>query len=253
MESKGVTIEQDVGATDSADIGGDRNDAAASSGGRARDSFALSGGTDRLPEYLTHPYSIEAESIRALRTRIIAQHVREGRRALALCTPSSGSGCSYVSVNLAAALAQVDIKVALVDCDLRAPSVGTAFGIPADHTGLADYLDDDMIQLDQIIVEDRVPGLAIIPAGYAAPNSQELLSGHRFRYLVSRLMREYELTLFDTTPANSCTDAQRVGTVSGYSLIVARKHQSYVNDVATLAKLLRADRSVVVGAVLNEY
>lgn len=217
------------------------------------DPFALAGNSDRLPDYLLNPHAIEAEAIRALRTRIIAQHVREGRRALALCTPSAGSGCSYVAANLAAALAQVDIKVALVDCDLRNPSVGPQFGIAADHTGLADYLDDDMIQLDQIICESRVPGLAVIPAGYAAPNSQELLSGHRFRYLVSRLMREYELTLFDTTPANSCTDAQRVGTVAGYSLIVARKHQSYVNDAATLAKLLRADRSVVVGAVLNDY
>jgi protein-tyrosine kinase len=66
-------------------------------------------------------------------------------------------------------------------------------------------------------------------------------------------MREFDLTIFDTTATNSCTDAQRVATVSGYSLVVARKHKSHVKDVATLSGLLRADRSVVVGTVLNDY
>ena len=58
------------------------------------------------------------------------------------------------------------------------------------------------------------------------------------------------MTIFDTTPANGCTDAQRVATVAGYSLVVARKNSSYVDDLATLAKLLRADGSKVVGSVL---
>jgi hypothetical protein len=44
-----------------------------------------------------------------------------------------------------------------------------------------------------------------------------------------------------------------VATVAGYSLVVARKHTSYVDDLATLSKLLRADGSKVVGSVLVDF
>jgi len=67
------------------------------------------------------------------------------------------------------------------------------------------------------------------------------------------LVREHDLAIFDTTPANSCTDAQRVATVVGHSLIIARKDRSYFNDVRALSTLLRADKSTVVGTVLTDY
>jgi tyrosine-protein kinase Etk/Wzc len=41
--------------------------------------------------------------------------------------------------------------------------------------------------------------------------------------------------------------------MAGFSLIVSRKHKSYLEDVKTLAKQLRADRSVVVGSILNDF
>jgi protein-tyrosine kinase len=202
------------------------------------------------PEVIANPSSMESEAIRGLRTRIMAQHVREGRRALAICTPSEGSGCTFVAVNLAASIAQVGVKVALVDADLRRPAIADALGIRR-NPGIAEYLQDDVEDLDDVIRSDVAPGLSIITAGSTPNNPQELLSGDRFRAFVSQLMREFDLTIFDTTPANRCTDAQRVATVAGYNLIVARKHKSFIADVSTLAKMLRADRSVVVGSVLN--
>jgi hypothetical protein len=37
---------------------------------------------------------------------VIAQHVREGRRALAVCTANEGAGCTFIATNLAIAMAQ---------------------------------------------------------------------------------------------------------------------------------------------------
>ncbi|MBA3896890.1 MAG: CpsD/CapB family tyrosine-protein kinase [Sphingomonadaceae bacterium] len=202
---------------------------------------------------LTNPTGIEAEAIRSLRTRTMAQHVREGRRALTLCTPTTGSGCTFVATNLAIALAQIGVKVALIDANLRRPMVGEAFGLRADAPGLADYLSDPAVSDDAILRETHVAGLSIIPAGKRVANPQELLSSERFRDLAGRMLREFDLTIFDTPPTNSCTDAQRISTITGYSLIVARKNASYVDDIATLSKLLRADRSTIVGCVLNDF
>jgi protein-tyrosine kinase len=207
----------------------------------------------RLPLVLSDPSSIEAESIRALRTRFVAQHVQEGRRSVAICTPAAETGCTFIASNLAAAISQIGLSTVLVDANLREPGVVDAFGLRPSRGGLSDYLSDSTKEIDDIIIENVLPDLAIIPAGAIPTNPQELLSGGRFPHLVDRLLREFDLTIFDTTPTNSCTDAQRVANVAGYSLVVGRKHKTFFNDVRTLSQLLGADRSVVIGTVLNDY
>lgn len=202
---------------------------------------------------LSDPTGIEAESIRALRTRIIAQHLREGRRALAMCAASAGSGCSFMAVNLATALAQIGIKTALVDANLRDPAIGAAFGIDPAKPGLADYLSSGEIDLDAIIHPSKLEQLSVIPAGHVEHSPQELLSSEQFREVVTQLLREFDITIFDTTASNTCADAQRVANVAGYALIVARKDSTYMRDVTTLTRTLRADRTNVVGCVLNGY
>lgn len=202
---------------------------------------------------ISDPRSIEAEAIGGLRTRIIAQHLREGRRSLAVCAPSANSGCTFVALNLAVAMAQAGVRTALVDANLRDPMIADLCGLPLDLPGLADYLAQDQIRLTDIVDNELMPNLAVIGAGNPSENPQELLSGNRFRGLVDQLLREFDLTIFDTPPANVCTDGQRVATIAGYSLIVSRKHKTYVGDVRALAKQLRADKSVVAGAVLNDF
>jgi capsular exopolysaccharide synthesis family protein len=199
------------------------------------------------------PHSPQAEAIRGLRTRLAAQHLREGRRSLAICAASPGVGATYTALNLAVAMAQAGVRTALVDANLRNPMIADLCGLPIDMPGLSEYLADPQIRVADIADTELMRNLAVIGAGDVPSNPQELLSGARFRGLVDQLLREFDLTIFDTPPANACSDGQRVATLAGYSLIVSRKHVSYVNDVRALAKQLRADKSVVVGTVLNDF
>ena len=202
---------------------------------------------------LESPDSIEAEAIRGLRTRIMAQHVREGRRALAICSPTEDTGSSFVAANLATAMAQIGVKTLVVDANLRTPRLANMFRLDEGAAGLADYLADPDLSVDSILQETALPFLSVITAGSLRTDPQELLAGARFKNFMDQLLREFELTILDTTATSRCTDAQRVATVAGYSLVVARKHKSHVKDVATLVSLLRADRSNVVGTVLNDF
>ena len=202
---------------------------------------------------LESPDSIEAEAIRGLRTRIMAQHVREGRRALAICTPTEDTGSSFVAANLATAMAQIGVKTLIVDANLRSPRIANLFRLDAAGPGLADFLGDPDIELAAVLQKTALPDLSVVTAGRLAPNPQELLATTRFKHFMDQILREFDLTIIDTTATSRCTDAQRVATVAGYSLIVARKHKSHVKDIATLVRLLRADRSNVVGTVLNDF
>ena len=194
-----------------------------------------------------------AEAIRALRTDLMAQHFHAGRRALAVCGASAGVGCSFVASNLALALAQIGMRTLLVDANLRIPSLHTIFGATGRVIGLADCLATEDQAFGGYVLASAQPNLSMIYAGDVPANPQELLAGRRFHDLLKFCLREFEATILDTPPANTCADARRISSVTGYSLVVARRDLTYVDDVKTLAEQLTADHARVVGCVLNLF
>jgi capsular exopolysaccharide synthesis family protein len=198
------------------------------------------------------PNKAAAESIRTLRTHIMAQHIGEGRRALAVCGPSEGVGCSFIATNLAVSLSQIGINTLLIEGDLRRPSLQSFIRPARTGPGLAQCLRSDDITFGEAIQRDVLPNLSLLYSGGPAASPQELLGGERFQALVEFCLREFDVTIIDTPPANTCADARRISSVVGYSLIVTRRHKTFVDDVKTLAAQLEADQAKVVGTVLNE-
>ncbi|MGI4878828.1 MAG: hypothetical protein ACRYG4_15220 [Janthinobacterium lividum] len=202
---------------------------------------------------LSDPVGAKAESIRLLRTQIIAQHIKPGRRALALVAPVDGVGCSYLAANLAAALSQVGTKTLLVDANLRSPRIDQIFGLDPNGPGLSSYLGLQVARPERVVHANVLPNLSIITSGPPVARPQELLSSTRFRDGMNTLLREYDIALFDTPPANACADALTISAVIGYSMIVARRDKTFLGDVTTLAQQLVSARSSVVGSVLSEF
>lgn len=201
---------------------------------------------------LLDPNGARAEAVRTLRTHIMAQHVEDGRRGLAICAASSGVGATFIAVNLAVALAQIGVKVLLIDGDLRHAQVDGFIRPPQPVSGLRQCLESNDADLSSNLQGEVIPNLSVMFAGGVAASAQELLASDRFADVVERCLRDYDLTIIDTPPANSCADARRISTVAGYSLIVAKRHRSFVNDIKALAEQLREDRAQVVGSVMNE-
>lgn len=201
---------------------------------------------------LSDPQGGRAEAVRTLRTHIAAQHIEDGRRGLAICAASAGVGATFTAINLAVALAQIGTKVLVVDADLRHPQFHSFIRASETVPGLRQCLEDRSLDLTSYIQEDVIENLSVMFSGGVAHEAQELLASDRFGALVERCLRDYDLTIIDTPPANSCADARRISTVVGYSIIVAKRHKTFVNDIKALAAQLREDRAQVVGTVMNE-
>lgn len=201
---------------------------------------------------LTNPGGGEAEAIRALRTHVMAQHVSLGRRALAVCAASADVGCTFVAANLAVAMSQIGVSTLLVDADLRQPGLAALLPPPVAKAGLAQFLSDPEISVSDAMHPGVLPNLSVIYAGDAAPNAQELLASERFALLMRACLRDFDVTIVDTPPANRFADARRVSNVLGYSVLVARRHRTFVKDLKVFMAQLEADHARVIGTVLNE-
>ncbi|WP_298669337.1 CpsD/CapB family tyrosine-protein kinase [uncultured Sphingomonas sp.] len=211
------------------------------------DRFTLSSSLVALGD----PTGVQAESIRVLRAHIVAKHLREGRRSLAMAGPASGGGCSFVTANLAVALAQTGASVLLIDGNMRAPRLDAFFTPREAPFGLSDCLSDHSIGFSDAVQDDVLPRLSLLFAGAPREDASELLSGAEFKSLIESCIRDYDIVLIDTPPANNFADVRRIASVTRYAMIVACRDRSYVRDVRTLIEELESDKSQVIGTYLN--
>jgi capsular exopolysaccharide synthesis family protein len=198
------------------------------------------------------PNGVQAEAVRALRTHLMAQHINEGCRAIAICSASSGVGCSFVAANLAVSLSQIGLNTLLVDANLRRPGLDAIIPPAQPVNGLKQFLSTSDPSVSDYIHIDVLPSLSVMYAGGAATNAQDLLAGDRFKALMDFCRRDFDVTIIDTPAANTCSDARRIGHVVGHAMIVARLNKSLIHDIKTLTSQLEGDRVRVVGSVLNE-
>lgn len=195
----------------------------------------------------------EAEAIRTVRTHIIARHLRDGRRGLAMCGAGKGSGVTFTAANLAVSLAQVGVATLLIDGDMREPSL-EKFIRPqqGEPDGLRQCVAEEQVEASNYIHAEVIPNLSLLYSGGVAPNAQEILGGDGFRRLIERCLRDFEFTIINTPPANTCADGLRIASMIGYALVVAKANVSRVRDISDLAEQLQEDGARVVGTVLNE-
>lgn len=199
-----------------------------------------------------NPGGVHAESIRVLRTQLLGQHFGLGRRGLAMVSPSGDNGCTSTAVNLGVAIAQTGAKTLLIDADLQSPRVHELIVPSRPLPGLRQLLSDADTKLFDVVQEDVLPNFSVLFAGGATDRSQELIAGARFRAVVDQAIRDWDVVLIDTPPANVSADARQIGQLVDYVLMVVGRDHSYVADVEALVRELKSDGSHIVGVALIE-
>jgi Mrp family chromosome partitioning ATPase len=186
-----------------------------------------------------------------LATLLTTGHVARGRRGLAICGAATGTGVSFVSANLAAAVAMSGVPTRLVEANLRSPSLADAIRPPQILPSLSDYLLDEEVGLLDVVHPDVISDLSITFAGARHAEASDLLTSARFASFAQACLRDSTLTIFDTAPANRAVDARVAAKEAGYALIVARRGRSFHDDVAMLSTQLAQDGVVIIGTVMN--
>ena len=194
-----------------------------------------------------------AEELRSLRTELLIRmsSTAPARRLLAIVSPASGDGRSYLAANLAVLFAQLGRRTLLIDADLRSPRQHRIFDIP-DRVGLSAVLSGRAGTEAVTALGDLGP-LSLLPARALPPNPQELLLRPALGAALDALSREFDIILLDTPPAGLFADAQSVAFVAGNALVLARRDRSRVADTARVIRGLGDAGARIVGTVFNAH
>ena len=132
-----------------------------------------------------HKNDLISEAFRLLRSNI--NFVAKDARVIMFTSTMPGEGKSFVSRNLAVALAIAGKKVVLVDTDLRKRTQGKLAGVKHKE-GLSTYLSGLHDNIDNILDKGLIhPAVDMLLVGPVPPNPSELLMSNRLEKLVDEL------------------------------------------------------------------
>ena len=198
---------------------------------------------------LDNPADLSIEALRSLRTSLHFAMMEAKNNIIAISGPSPGVGKSFISVNLAAVLAQSGKKVLIIDADMRKGYLQTQFGLKWDD-GLSDYL-SGRLNLSQITKATKVEGLNVITRGQIPPNPSELLMHSNFSKLVAEVSNAYDIVIIDTPPILAVTDPAIVSAHTGTTLLVARFGQNHLREIDLTRNRFEQNGIDVKGLVFN--
>jgi len=199
------------------------------------------------------PFHPRTEEIRALRTQLLIRWSNAGikRGVLAIVSPGSGEGRSYVAANLAVAFSQLGERTLLIDADLRRPRQHWIFDVP-NRVGLSTVL-SGRADRRAVIPVSEFGRLSLLPAGALPPNPQELMSRVALSIFLHEVRAEYDVILIDTPPARLYADAQIVAFRAGSVVVLARKDHTRLDDTTSVIRDLSSTGARIVGTVFNAF
>lgn len=186
-----------------------------------------------------------------LRTQVMQRMQENKWRTLAVTGPRDGIGKTLTAANLAISIAGgVNHSVALLDLDLRRPSVHNMFDYrPA--FAIADYLAKS-VPLDDIVFCPGVERLTVIPGKNAVEHSSELLSSPAMRRLLDQLLQAdaSRILLCDLPPVLVGDDVLAFSPFVDAFLLVVEEAKTTREDLTRTLELL--GKTNVLGTVLNK-
>ena len=195
------------------------------------------------------------EAFRSLRTNLDFIVKGNDTNAIAITSYNPGSGKSFISINLAIALAIQNKKVLVIDGDLRHASVSQFVENP--NRGLSNFLAGQISDIKDVIIKDKNYNLLnILPVGTIPPNPAELLSQDSFKTIIENFKKEYDYVFVDCPPIEIVTDTHIIERSVDRTIFVIRAGLLERSMLSDLEKLYNnatfKNMSCILNGTINE-
>ena len=169
-----------------------------------------------------HSRNVINEAFRVVRTNLEFMLPKTDRaRIIMLTSANSGSGKTFITMNLAAALAIKNKRALAIDLDQRKASLSHFVGSP--QQGVADYLASRVPDYQDLIVHvPEMEGFDVLPVGTMPPNPTELLFSTLLPKMLGELAQQYDYIFIDCTPVEIVADASIIAKLVDATLFIIR-------------------------------
>ena len=209
-----------------------------------------------------------AEAFRNVRTSVVYSAQGRPPKTVMVTSLHHDDGATSVSTNCAISFAQLQAgDVLVIDANMRHPSLHELLGVPG-RPGLSDLLTGGA-HLEDVItpawsrkglhpgIEQRIPGLHVLPAGAVPFNPVELLASQRFAEVLATLSERYAHIVIDAPPMFGMSDIGvsdvRILAQQVEGVILVLRHGRASRDAAQYAvRTLASAHARMLGVVLND-
>ena len=201
-----------------------------------------------------HEDRVALESFRSMRTNLsflFDPSITKGR-TIAITSSVAKEGKTFISINLAAAIALTGKKVLIWGMDLRTPKLLEYLKLP-NQQGLTNYLNGDVADLDSVIISIKnIDGLFALPSGDIPPNPSEMIMKDRLNEVFTKLKSQYDYIIIDTAPVGLVSDALLIADQVDAFLYVVRVGTTDKRLLSIPEQLYHEKRLKNMALILNE-
>jgi len=198
---------------------------------------------------LRDPDGMTAQQYRRLAFRIRDLADRRSARSLVVTSAQPFDGKTTTACSIAIQLSRLDqdLRVVLVDLDLRRATIAPTFGITVDHS-VEDVLRGD-VPLEDAVCDTDVAGLSVLVQQHPATEPDWLLARPELRRLIRDLESRFDFVVIDTPPVLATSDAQLILRHAASGIFIARAGHTPVKGIRRAMEHVPTQK--ILGTVLN--
>jgi capsular exopolysaccharide synthesis family protein len=171
--------------------------------------------------------------------------------SLAVTSTRASEGKSTTALAIALSIAQQGKRVAIVDADMRSPSLHKLLNISND-AGFSNLLSGNS-DLSHVLRPAQLGDLTAVTAGPRPPNAADLLSGPMLRMVVNELLQRFDNVLFDAPPLLGLADAPLLASGVEGVIYVVEANGVQSRSVKMAINRLANSGTNIVGAILTKF
>ncbi|HVX37321.1 MAG TPA: polysaccharide biosynthesis tyrosine autokinase [Hyphomicrobium sp.] len=221
----------------------------------AQSSFGVPGLTIRrkptchFGEVLRSPDSAFTKGLVSAQTAISLATWRTPVRSIGFTSASECEGKTTLAANFAALQAKSGLRVLLIDCDSRAPTLSNKFA-PGVESGLWEALSGDA-SLESAMVRIDSLGIDLLPISSEVPLHRGAFPADGMRALLKKAATTHDMVIVDMPEIKNDLHALSVSALLDGVILAVSCGRTSAESLAEAADMLRKCQSTILGAIIN--
>lgn len=193
-----------------------------------------------------------SEDHQKIATKLEYLKKNQNASVFAITSVAENEGKSTITANLALALSERGYRVAVIDLDLRKPSLYKILGYrPGLSQEFSDVLSGSLPPQEYHLLRYK-PGLFLALSTQYRKDATDWLSSDHTQKLLADIRTKADFVLLDTPPTSASADAAGLARMADRVILTVRTDRSAVVDINDTISVLSSIGGNLAGCILND-